>query len=74
MEKNKFIEATREYIEKVTPLIEINKKICLSNIRFTSYQVMQLQGWFIENVEQKDGIITHPVKSRKFNKSKQYKE
>lgn len=71
--KNLFIEATKEYLEKIESLFEINKKTCLANIKFTSYQVMQIQGWYSGNVEQKNGVITHPAKAKKFNKTKQYK-
>lgn len=68
-EKQKFIEFTKKYLEGINPLIKINKKICLSNIKFTSYQVMQIQGWYKDNIEQKNGIITHPVKRKKYIKS-----
>ena len=72
--KSKFIDATKKYLEEITSLLEINKKICLANVKFTSYQVMQIQGWYQDNVELKNGVITYPAKSRKFNKSKQYKK
>ena len=71
--KSKFIDSTRKYLEEITPLLEINKKICLANVKFTSYQIMQIQNWYTDNVEQKNGVITHPTKSKKFNKTKQYK-
>ena len=71
--KSRFIDLTKQYIEDIEPLLDINEKICLTNIKFTSYQVMQIQGWYLDNTEQKNGIITHPAKKAKFNKSKQYR-
>ena len=71
--KDKFIEATKKYIAEIEPLLDINKKLNVANMRFHQYQIMIDQGWYSGNVELKNGIISHPVKKRKFNKTKQYK-
>ena len=58
--KDLFIEATKEYIEKVEPLLEINKKTNLGNIRFCMYKIMIMQGWYKGKVKIDEHGITHP--------------
>ena len=70
--KRKFIELTSKYIKEVEPLLEMNKKVSIGNIRFTMYQIMIVQQWHKDAVAlDEQGKLTYPKKKTN-GKVKQY--
>jgi len=73
IKKQKFIDATREYIAKVEPLLEVNKKLLIGHIRLWMYQAMIIQHWHKDPVKLDDqGNLTYPKKGKTNGKAKQY--
>ena len=73
IKKQKFIDLTRQYIKDIEPVLEVNKKLIIGNIRLFMYKAMIIQHWHKDAVKLDDqGNLTYP-KKRTNGKPKQYK-
>lgn len=74
IKKQKFIDLTRQYIKDIEPLLEVNKKLIIGNIRLFMYKAMIIQYWHKESVKLDDsGNLTYPKKYKTNGKQKQMK-
>lgn len=65
VKKKKFVDLTRKYIEDITPLLDVNKKTTIGNIRLFMYKAMIIQGWYSGSVSlDTTGTIKYPEKSK----------
>jgi len=73
IKKQKFIDLTKQYITDIEPLMEVNKKTIIGNIRLFMYKAMIIQHWHKDAVScDMDGNITYPKKRKTNGKQKQY--
>lgn len=72
IKKQKFIDLTKKYIEDIEPLMEVNKKTIIGNIRLFMYKAMIIQHWHKAAVAlDEQGKLTYPKKKTN-GKVKQY--
>ena len=73
IKKQKFIDLTRQYIKDIEPLLEVNRKLIIGNIRLFMYKAMIIQHWHKDAVKLDDsGNLTYPQKKKTNGKAKQY--